>query len=254
MRIGEILRWLDGLAPFSSAMDYDNVGLLVGSPTDEVQTALLALDITPAVVEEAHQLGAQLVVSHHPVIFDPLRCLTRGSAPYLLAQYGIDAICAHTNLDMAPGGVNTVLGQALALQNLRPLVRHADSGAEAWMGELRVPLQPRAFALHVKRQLSCDCLRYTDGQQAVRLVGICSGAGAAYLPDAARAGCQAFVTGESPHHLLLLAVEWGLTLVEAGHFETENPVVGVLCGKLAAQFPALRCVCSKAGSNPVQYL
>ena len=114
--VGEIYRFIDEIAPFHTAMDFDNVGLLVGDEKQAVDRALVALDITPAVVEEASACGAQLIVSHHPVIFTPLRRLTAGSPPFLLAQKGISAICAHTNLDLAAGGVNTCLGEALGMK------------------------------------------------------------------------------------------------------------------------------------------
>ncbi len=118
---GDIYRYIDAFAPFSSAMDFDNPGLLVGGPQTPVTAAVVALDITPEVVEEAAGLGAELIISHHPVIFHPLKRLEAESAPYLLASRGIAAICAHTNYDMAPGGVNDCLAAALGLRSVRPL-------------------------------------------------------------------------------------------------------------------------------------
>lgn len=119
---GEIYRYIDSFAPFSSAMDFDNPGLLVGGFHTPVRVALVALDITPEVIEEAKRRSAQLIISHHPVIFRPLKRLSEDSVPYLLAKAGITAICAHTNLDMAPGGVNDCLAQALGLESVRPLL------------------------------------------------------------------------------------------------------------------------------------
>ena len=135
-----IYEWLDGWAPFSTAMSFDNAGLLAGSGAEEVRRAVLALDITPAVVREAASSGAQLIISHHPVIFNPLRRLTPDSAPWLLARHGIAAVCAHTNLDLAPGGVNTCLAQRLGLRNVRTLGVDAPSG-------LPESLQPQAAEL-----------------------------------------------------------------------------------------------------------
>lgn len=118
---GDITRFIDSFAPFSTAMDFDNVGLLVGGSEASVTRALVALDITPPVVEEAKRLKAQLIVSHHPVIFHPLKRLEEESVPYQLARAGIAALCAHTNLDMAQGGVNTCLAKAIGLQSIKPL-------------------------------------------------------------------------------------------------------------------------------------
>ena len=115
--VGEIFSAVDAIAPFASAMDFDNSGLLVGSAGQPVDCALLALDITPAVIEEAVATGAQLIISHHPVIFHPLRSLNADSPVYRLAQNGLAAICAHTNLDLAPvHGVNTALAAALGFE------------------------------------------------------------------------------------------------------------------------------------------
>ncbi len=253
---GDIYNYIDGFAPFYTAMDFDNVGLLVGSADDAVRTVLLSLDATPAVVREAAAVGAQLVVTHHPVIFNPLKRLEPGTAPYLLAQYGIAAICAHTNLDMAPGaGVNACLAERLRLKSLLPLqVNEASGLPEAQMGETDKPYSAREFALFVKQTLGCDGLRYTDGGRPVTKVGFCSGGGEDYLYAAMKAGCQAFVTGESKHHVLLDAENAGITLVDAGHFYTENIVISSLLNRLVKRFPELVFVQSKAMHSPAKYL
>lgn len=253
--VEEIYRFIDGFAPFSSAMDFDNPGLLAGSGAETITNALLSLDITPAVVREAAETGAQLIVSHHPVIFHPLRSLKPESAPYLLAQYRIAAICAHTNLDLAPGGVNTCLAERLGLQNIRVLKTDAHSGLpEALAGELRRETAPREFAGFVMSALGCDGLRYTDGGRSIRLVGLCSGGGADLVYDAAEFGCQAFVTGESKHNILLDAENMGVTLVDAGHFYTENVVLEPLRQKLRKAFPQVSFRLSRSMHSPAAYL
>ena len=251
-----IYEWLDGWAPFSTAMSFDNAGLLAGSGAEEVRRAVLALDITPAVVREAASSGAQLIISHHPVIFNPLRRLTPDSAPWLLARHGIAAVCAHTNLDLAPGGVNTCLAQRLGLRNVRTLGVDAPSGLpESLCGELPAPLEPRAFARLVKEALGCEGVEYTEGAAPVRTVGLCSGAGGSYAPaDPAAAGIQAFVTGEAHHHELLAAREAGLTLVVAGHHHTEAVVLGPLREKLAAAFPDVAFTVAASSIAPSHHL
>lgn len=253
--VGEIYDYIDSFAPFGSAMSFDNPGLLVGNGKAGVSSAVLSLDITPAVVEEAHELGAELIVSHHPVIFHPLKSLSADSAPYLLAQYGIAAICAHTNLDMAAGGVNTCLAERLRLRNVRTLREYEDSGLpEALEGETGCEYTPEAFARFVKEALGCDGLRFTDGKRAITRVGLCSGGGADLVYAAAQAGCQAFVTGESKHNILLDAENMGVTLVDAGHFYTENPVILPLAVKLKIQFPDVAFFESKRMHSPAKYL
>lgn len=252
---GDIYDYIDSFAPFQSAMSFDNPGLLVGDYQTEVKTALLSLDITPAVVREAAELGAQLIISHHPVIFDPLKRISTDSAPYLLVKHGIAAICAHTNLDMAPGGVNACLAERLKLKNIRMLKEYEHSGlAEALMGEANREYTPREFAEFVKAALGCDGLRYTDGQRKITGVGLCSGGGADLMYFASEHGCHAFVTGESKHNILLDAENSGMTLVDAGHFYTEDIVIQPLLDKLKKQFPKI-CFCkSKQMHSPAKYL
>lgn len=252
---GDIYRFIDGFAPFRSAMSFDNPGLLVGDENTGVTKAVLSLDITPGVVREAAKLGAELIVSHHPVIFHPLKALRAHSVPYLLARHSVAAICAHTNLDMAPGGVNDCLAEHLGLQNVRMLSENACSGlAEALCGETDREYSPREFAGFVKRALGCEGVRYTDGGRNITLAGLCSGGGADYVYDAAQAGCQAFVTGECKHNLLLDAEALGVTLVAAGHFETEDIVIPALLQKLSGRFPEVEFVRSEAMHSPAHYL
>ena len=117
--INEILDFFEGFAPTDSAMDFDNVGLLVGDKNTKVTKALVSLDITGEVVSEAEKLGCELIVSHHPVIFNPIKRLDTTSAPYLLAKYGVSALCMHTNLDLSESfGVNLCLANAIGVKNL----------------------------------------------------------------------------------------------------------------------------------------
>lgn len=252
---GDMYRFIDGFAPFRTAMSFDNPGLLVGDGNEEVTKALLALDITPETVQEAADLGAQLVISHHPVIFHPMKELRPDSVPYLLARHSIAAICAHTNLDMAPGGVNECLAEALRLKNVRMLCENAASGlAEALCGDTERPYDPREFAEFVKTELGCEGLCFTDGARKITSVGLCGGAGADYVYDAAQAGCQAFVTGECKHNILIDAGNLGVTLVAAGHFETEVPVLQPLMEKLGERFQDVQFIRSRTMHGPVHYL
>lgn len=250
-KVKNIYEFLNEWAPFSTAMSFDNAGLLAGNGEEEVQTVLLALDITPDVVREAAACGAQLIVSHHPVIFDPLKRLTPDSAPWLLARYAIAAICAHTNLDLAPGGVNTCLAARLALANVRPLSIDPPSGLpEALCGELPAEMEPQEFALHVKNALGCERVEFTKGSVPVRTVGLCSGAGAFCMPDPQTSGVQAFVTGEAKHHELLAAESMGLTLVVAGHYHTEAVVLPEVRERLSKAFPEVTFSIATASRTP----
>ena len=253
--VEDIYRYIDGFAPFCTQMDFDNCGLQAGDSKAEVHTALLALDITPDVVREAAGKGAQLVVSHHPVIFNPLRSLMAGTAPYLLAEHRIAAICAHTNLDLAPGGVNTCLAARLGLLSVKTLETDGASGLPAALfGRTAQAFEPREFAAFVKASLDCDGLFYTDGGRKINSVGLCSGAGSDYLHAAAALGCQAFVTGEAKHHEMIDAENLGVTLVAAGHYFTEDVVIGPLAARLEKQFPDVAFARAESSHCPVKCL
>jgi dinuclear metal center YbgI/SA1388 family protein len=250
----DIYQYIDSFAPFQTQMSFDNCGLQTGNPQAEVHSVLLALDITPAVVEEAVQKKAQLIVSHHPVIFNPLRALTADTVPYQLAQHGIAAICAHTNLDLAPGGVNTCLAKRLMLSDVQPLAVDEPSGlAAALCGQTARSYSPNEFAAFVKKQLNCDGLFYTDGGRPIKKVGLCSGAGSDYLREAAEKGCQAFVTGEAKHHELHDAVNLGITLVAAGHYFTEDVVIEPLIQRLKSRFPGVLFQRAETSRCPANY-
>lgn len=253
--VGEFYDLIDAFAPFHTAMGFDNPGLLVGDRGTEVHSALFALDITPQVVREAAEMGAQLVVSHHPVIFHPLKSLLPGSAPYLLAQYGVAAICAHTNLDMAQGGVNTCLAERLQLKQVRMLKEYEHSGlSEGLIGETDHPYTPKEFAAFVKEVLGCDGLKYADGGKTITTVGLCGGAGADLTMDAAQQGAQAMVTADTKHNQLLDAEDMGITLVDAGHFYTEDVVIVPLMERFQARFPEVKMAKSVQAHSPAKFL
>ncbi|MGM9661205.1 MAG: Nif3-like dinuclear metal center hexameric protein [Faecousia sp.] len=243
--VGEILTFLETLAPRSMKMDWDNVGLLCGGRNRPVTKILVALDPFEGVCREAAGWGAELIVTHHPLIFQPLKAVTDdtaiGRAIQLLCGSGISAINAHTNLDCAPGGVNDCLAAALGLQNVRVISpAGVDEMGREW-GLLRqgvVENQPlSSFLPMVKSALGCQGLRYVDGGRPVCRVAVGGGACASELMDAVNAGCDTFVTADVKYNQFWDARDLGLNLIDAGHFPTENPVVPLLAREIAAQFP-----------------
>ena len=243
--VGDILSYLETLAPRSMKMDWDNVGLLCGGKNRPVTKVLVALDPFEGVCKEAAQWGAELILTHHPLIFSPLKSVTDetaiGRAVQLLCSAGISAINAHTNLDCAPGGVNDCLAQTLELSDVQMIAPSGvDELGRPW-GLLRqgvVELQPLSdFLPHVKEALHCDGLRYVNGGKPVHRVAVGGGACASELMDAVHAGCDTFVTADVKYNQFWDAHDLGLNLIDAGHFATENPVTALLAEKIAAQFP-----------------
>ncbi len=241
-----ILEFTETFAPLSAAADFDNCGLLVGSPEQVVTKALVALDITKDVVAEAKDLGAQLIISHHPVIFNPLKALSSSSVPYMLASAGIAALCLHTNLDIAEScGVNVCLAEALKLSDCRLY-------AEEFVltGKLPRAMSAEEFALYVKKCLGAPCVAFTPSERVIETVAMCSGAGGDFYSLAKEKGADVFLTGEAKHHEYLEAAACDISLVTAGHFHTEDVVVVPLRNKLCAQFSDVEFIKSERGRNP----
>lgn len=243
----EIYRYLDELAPFSLQMDFDNAGFLVGRGGKEVHRILVALDITAEVVEEAVALGAELIVSHHPVIFHPARSITdadpAGRVLLGLAAGGIAAICAHTNLDAVAGGVNDALAARLGLQHVELLHQDgvAPNGRPYGIGRVGsvegIASYAPAFAAFVKEALGAGGVRYVDARRPVRRVAVGGGACADMLPEVKAMGCDTFVTSDVKYNGFLDARDMGINLIDAGHYPTENVVCPVLAGWLEQGFP-----------------
>lgn len=230
---------IDRLAPFWLTMDFDNTGILVGDRNREVSCALLALDCTPAVVEQAKQLGAQLIVTHHPVIFHPLKRVNEDAVVYQLIRSDIAVISAHTNLDIAQGGVNDALASAIGLRDCRGLeLLNEQTGA--WLGRIGTlpePLFPEAFAAHVKSCLNAASVKFAAAPRAIHTVALCSGSGADCLDAAISAGADALLTSEVKQHEYLAAAAAGISIFDAGHFDTEDIVIEPLRDYLAKEIP-----------------
>jgi len=249
-QVKDIYEYINTVAPFDTQMDFDNAGLLVGRADAAVGKVLVALDITQEVIREAVELGVQLIVSHHPVIFHPLKSVTNGDVTgervLLLAENHIAAICAHTNLDAAQEGVNDLLARQLGLVRLEQLHQDGvDAQGRAYgigrVGVLDTTVFPdtAAFAQMVKQALNASGVRYVDAGKPVRRVAVGGGSCGSMLGDAVAAGCDTFVTADVKYDVFLEAKALGINLLDAGHFATENVVVAPLAHKLRAAFPEL---------------
>ncbi len=242
--VNDILNYLESLAPQHMKMDWDNVGLLCGRQDKEVKTILVALDPFINVCQEAVSAGADLIVTHHPLIFQPLKSVTDttavGKSILLLAANDICAINLHTNLDCAPGGVNDVLAETLDLADISTVLQEGCQWGLLRTGTV-AQQDLHTFLAHVKRQLGCDGLRYVSGGKPVYKVAVGGGACGDALMDAVNAGCDTFVTADVKYNQFRDAFDLGLNLIDAGHFHTENPVVAVIAHKLQTAFPDI-CV------------
>ena len=230
--VRDIYNFIDSIAPFSLTEEWDNCGLLVGDFAAPVARIGLALDITNEVIDLAREADVGLLVSHHPVIFPALGSLPAASPAYRLAQSGIHAICAHSNLDHTL--VNDVLAEKLGLREVKavpgaPLLRQ---------GVLPKALPAGDFAAAVSAALGAS-VRCGRPEKSIRRVAVCGGSGKDFLQNAAAGGADAYVTGDAGHHDFLDAAALDILLLAAGHYETEQPVIPVLAQKIQAAFPGL---------------
>lgn len=250
--VRDIEQYLYAWAPRELAESWDNVGLLVGDPEAEVRRVLVALDVTPQVVDEAIEKDCQLIAAHHPVMncawnqVQTVRTDDRqGRVLTELIRHGIAAICMHTNLDAAADGVNEVLAQKLGLSDLKMLTEEKIGR----IGTLKCEIPLVEFTHSVIELLGCNGLRYVDAGRPVHRVAVGGGACGCYIPQAIAAGCDTFVTSDLKYNDFLDTE--GLNLIDAGHFPTENVVCPALRDRLTEAFPAVDVLCSTSHSREI---
>ena len=257
MNIQEIYRIIDSFAPFSLQESYDKSGLLAGDPQKEVHRVLLTLDITTPVVNEAMARGAELILSHHPVIWDPIKALMPSHPVWHLAQSGIGAVCAHTNIDIAEGGLNDFVGdmmkEPLHLTGpYQPLAVLSQGRALGRVCTLAEPMDAPALADRLRSVFHCGSLRYDSPAPAeqIQKIAWCTGSGCDLIPEAIAAGADALISGDAKHSVWAEAKNRGFTLFDCGHFETEVPVVRLFQQILRESAPQVETLISEAGTKP----
>ena len=252
--------FLKTLAPEYMAYEWDHVGLLCGRSDRPVEKILVALDPFPHVCREAKELGCQLLVTHHPILWkleNVNDSTITGRDMLYLIENGISALNAHTNLDCAPGGVNDCLAARLGLEQVEVIDPIGTDGEGRAYGLLRggvIPAaEPTEFVQHVKTALGCEGVRFVAGNRPVTKVAVGGGSCGDSLYRIRELGYDALVTADCKYNQFADAAEYGITLVDAGHFETENPVCGILAEKLQATFPDLEVILSKIHKDCIKF-
>ena len=260
--VHDILTFVESLAPNYMKMNWDNVGLLCGRKARPVKKILVALDPFRSVIEEAIEIGADLIVTHHPLIFgEEVKAVNEdtetGRCLLMLMEHGIAAINAHTNLDQAPGGINDVLANVLGLANIEVLSPDGTDTSGRPYGLLRagdVPEQALSdFLTTVKESLRCDGLRYCDGGKPVRRVAVGGGSCGGAFAEAAAHGCDTLVTADVKYNQFRSAYEAGINLIDAGHFHTENPTMPILADKIRSAFPEVEVIFSENHTDCMRF-
>lgn len=255
--VQQIYEEMQRIAPLALAESWDNPGLLVDCG-GEVSRVLVTLDITPEVVEEAARKGCGLIVAHHPVIFSPLKKLSGQDVAFQLVKNGISAICMHTNLDAAEGGVNEVLAGIFGMREMEVFAEGCGR-----VGSIE-PVTVPELAKRAQKELAARCnqpfngpavqVKFADTGKVVRRLAVISGAGGSLFEDAIARGADCLLTGEANHHHAIDAKRLGLSLIAAGHYATEFPVTAAVAEKLRRAFPELEVLVSEDARDPYTYL
>ncbi len=250
-KIKDIIREIEEHAPLALQEDYDNAGLQVGDVEQQATGALLCLDVVESIIDEACELNCNLIISHHPLIFNPLKSLTGKSYTerciIKAIKKGIVIYSAHTNLDNAFGGTNYKLAEKIGLRNLEQI----ETGV---VGELAIPQNEQTFLHNLKEIFQLDSLKYSPlRNKEVKKVAVCGGSGSFLIPDAIASGADVFITGEAKYNNYYY-VEKNILLVVIGHYESEVCTKEIFFEIITKKFPNFAVHFSNINSNPVNYL
>ena len=243
--VKNIYDYINSIAPFDTQEEWDNSGHLVGDFRAEVKKCVMALDATKEVCLFAKDIGADLVLTHHPIIFGGIESVKADTAVYTLANAGVAALCAHTNFDKAEGGINDNLAEILELENTKII-----ENSFIVIGELENEMSIDDFAEFVADKLDCRGIRFTKTDKPIKTVALGGGA-CAEETETAMQYADCFVTGDMKYHEMLDAAENGWAVISAGHFETENKPFLMLKDKLEKLFTDVEFIIAPR-ENPIE--
>jgi len=264
MKVQELVDYLHTIAPNHFQESYDNSGLLVGNATDEISAVLVSLDVTEAILDEAIALGANVVVSHHPIIFSGLKRLTNSNYIQRIVQKAIkndiNLFAIHTNLDnVYENGVNTYIATRLGLKNVeiltpKPDITHLGKSIGAGIiGFLENEQDEMAFLSYLKEKMSVNCIKYTQLlERPIKKVAVCGGSGRFLLNDAILHKADIFITSDFKYHEFFDA-DNQIVIADIGHFESEQYTIQLLHEILTNKFNNFASHYTKVNTNPVNY-
>ena len=258
MLIGDIIKPIEEFAPLSLQEPYDNAGLIVGRLDDELRGGvLLAVDVTETVIAEAIERGCGLIITHHPIIFHPLKRLNSASVVErcveMAIRNNIALYACHTNLDSAPNGMSWRVGEMLGLKDMEVLQPTSEGAGFGVVGTLAEPMVEGDFLKRVKQTFSVEALRHSAllGRE-VKRVAICTGAGASLMAEAKASGCDIYLTADLKYNDFYTP-DSHFVVVDMGHFESEFCVIAILFDILSKIFINFALHKSAQSKNPVHY-
>ena len=262
MKIYKVIDALEQFAPLPLQEDYDNAGLQIGLTEAEVSGALLCLDVTPQIVEEAIRKGCNLIVSHHPLIFRRLNRIADENEVQKTVRLAIEnhiaIVSMHTNLDAALGGVNYKIAEKMALQNVQFLGKQQNidgvSGGEGVIGELAEDMAADDFVIMLKKTFDVECVQTNELlRRQIRKVAVCGGAGSFLLENAIKAGADAFITGEMSYHEFF-GHSQDIQICVIGHYQSEQFTPEIFKDILDKHCPDVNSFIAETNTNPIFYL
>lgn len=257
--VKDILAEMDRIAPLSLMQKGDNSGLLAGLPSNKAAKVLAALDITNEVVDEAIAKGADVIISHHPVIYHPLYSLSEENPACRAMKHGIACLCFHSPLDLARGGINDIifdmLKEPFGLCDSEAYVEEVGGGfGYGLVCRLEKAVEPEKTAKMLKDIFKCTVVRFTRGGKPIEKLAFCSGGAGSMLLDALRLGADAYITGDVKHDQMITALNSGITLFDCGHFHTENIVIPYLVKRFSEDMPELPFEIAECSADPCEYV
>ena len=256
--VKEIYDYFDAFAPFSTQDSFDNSGLLVGKETDKVNKIAVCLDITNSIVQEAAELGANLIISHHPVIFHKLAAVETDSVVANLIKRNMNAICIHTNLDMARGGISDIMLELLDFSGNEVFeVTDSEKGiGYGRIASLDFPSEARTVAEIAKKAFNCHVVRYFDSGKPIKRLVVVSGAGCSEqsLELAVKKECDAVLSGDIKHSVFVEAKNKNISVIDAGHFHTENIVCSMLVSMITTNFKDVEAFIPYSNKDVCRYV
>ncbi len=259
MKVKDITGAIEEFAPLSVQESWDNSGLIIGSPESEVSGVLFGFDCTPELVDEAVETGADMIVTHHPLIFGGIKKISPedpvGLAVMKAVAAGVSVYAAHTTADKVISGVSGAMAERLGLVNVRILEKDGENSGLGAVGDLPSPMSAEDAVKYVKEKFSLTaarCSRYIG--TPVSRIAMCGGSGSSLIPEAMAAGAQLYVSGDISYHHFF--TPQGFMVMDIGHFESEVDIVEILFSLIRKKFPnfAVHVSGRLQDANPVQYI
>lgn len=252
MTAAELVTPIEAMAPLATQQSWDNCGFSVGTPDAEVKRVLVALDCTERVMDEAIDARCDIIITHHPLIFGGLKSVTPqtsvGRIVMKAIKHEVSVYSAHTNMDIADGGVSAIMAEKLELQSVEPLQKEGFG----LVGNLPEPMDAERMLALVKERFNVDHIRHSEViKQPVSRVAVCGGSGKSFIRDAMEASAQLYITGDISYHEFYC--ESGFMVMDIGHYASEYDIVGFMAEVLCKKFPNFAVLKSVNNNNPIYY-